>query len=226
METFESKRQFADRCGVDKSTVSKWDRAGRLVLGLDGRVDIDASLHRLEATRGGRWDVAERWRAYRAEQQAKGQANGQAPAATETATETATGPQAATEVASAESGAGEGLDLDEIGRRTRFAQMLKEEAVARQKQREDDLAAGRVIRRADVQKDLTDAVAVILGAWENVPDRLAPLLVGIDDQTRIRALLRDEIERLGHEVAAQLAQVGDAHHGADAAAAVDQERAA
>ena len=224
MITHEPKTRFAERCGVNKATVTRWHQAGRLIVDDAGQVDIDASLHLLESTRGARWDVAERWRAYRAEQGLAepdqptglpGALTSPQPRATPTtaaakpAQPTATAQPPGAEPDPSEPDAD--LDLDQIGRRTRIAQMLKEEAIARQKQREDDVLAGTLIRRADVRKDVTDATAIILGAWENLPDRVAPLLTDISDQARIRALLRDEIERLGHEVAAQLQQVDRQH---------------
>jgi hypothetical protein len=203
MQTHEQKTQFAQRCGVNRATVTRWHQAGRLVVDAEtGLVDIDASIRLLESTRGSRWDVAERWRAYRAEQTKAARA----PDAATRPTATASDP---TQPGDNSDNSDDGLDLDGIGRRTRIAQMLKEEAIARQKQREDELLAGSVIRRADVRRDLTDATAVILSAWDNLPDRVAPLLVDLSDQAHIRALLREEIERIGYEVADALKHVGE-----------------
>jgi hypothetical protein len=196
----ETQSAFAARCGVNKGTVTRWKASGRLVLAEDGLVDIDASIQRLEATRGVRHDVADRWRAYR---EAQGSTKQPQPAA-QTAADT--------DPVDSDSQPGEtaaAMDLDEIGRRTRVAQMLKEEAIARQKQREDDELAGRLIRRDAVKKDTADACAIIAGAWENLPDRMAPVLVGQTDQERIRALLRDEVDAMAREVAEQLGAIGE-----------------
>jgi hypothetical protein len=215
MQTHEQKTQFAQRCGVNRATVTRWHQAGRLVVDAEtGLVDIDASIRLLESTRGSRWDVAERWRAYRAEQAKAARTPEPKPELKpEPKPEQATRPTATasdpTQPGDNSDNSDEGLDLDGIGRRTRIAQMLKEEAIARQKQREDELLAGSVIRRADVRRDLTDATAVILSAWDNLPDRVAPLLVDLSDQAHIRALLREEIERIGYEVADALKHVGE-----------------
>jgi hypothetical protein len=203
--THEKQSAFARRCGVNRATVTRWKAAGRLVLDAKGRVDIDASLQRLESTQGVRHDVLERWRTYRA---AQGRPAGFDAAAPTQPTAPPAQPAPAPAPHPAPAADLERIDVDEIGRRTRIAQMLKEEAVARQKQREDQELAGVLIRRADVRKDLEDSVSVILGAWETLPDRVAPLLVNVDDQARIRALLRDEIERVCGDVATQLADVG------------------
>lgn len=185
MSTLERMCDFADRLGVNRSTVTRWRAAGRLVLSDDGRVDVEASQRRLEATRGGRFDVSARWDAHRG-----------APIQTGTAA-----PELAPEP---EPTPDDPLDLDEVGRRTRVAQMRKEEAIARQKEREDQELAGMLVRKAEVKRDLTDAATIILGVWESLPDRLAPILTGIEDPARVRAILRDEVEQMGHQVSAQL----------------------
>ena len=59
--TTETRAAFAARLGVNRSTVTRWIAAGRLVTTADGdRVDVEASLARLKETEGGRPDVAQR----------------------------------------------------------------------------------------------------------------------------------------------------------------------
>lgn len=94
----------------------------------------------------------------------------------------------------------------------RAARLRRERADASMRELALERERGRLIARRDVKADLTDAVAVILSAWDSFPDRLSPLLVGIEDQAQIRAVLRDEIEQLQHRVAEALTAVGDAHH--------------
>ena len=65
-------------------------------------------------------------------------------------------------------------------------------------------ARGELVLKADVRRDILDAAAIILGAWETLPDRLAPTMVGIDDQARIRAILRNEIEQLQQQISEAL----------------------
>lgn len=55
-----TKTQFAEIMGVHKSTVTRWDKAGRLVLAENGRVKVEESQTLIAATEGGRVDVAER----------------------------------------------------------------------------------------------------------------------------------------------------------------------
>jgi len=100
-------------------------------------------------------------------------------------------------------------DLTELGRQTKVQALRKLQAEADRAQMDRDVQRGRLVARDAVRKDLTDASAIILGAWETFPDRVAPVLVGIEDQARIRAVLRDEIEQVNQRVAEELAAVGD-----------------
>lgn len=56
----ESKAQFARRLGIHKSNVTRAAQTGRIVLAADGRVKVEESLARWQATKGGRDDVAMR----------------------------------------------------------------------------------------------------------------------------------------------------------------------
>lgn len=70
----ETRSQFAARIGKDKSYVTRLDQSGRLVLVGEGRsalVDIEASLQRIEETKGGRDDVADRHAAAKGKQTSK-----------------------------------------------------------------------------------------------------------------------------------------------------------
>lgn len=190
----ETQAQFARRLHKDRAHVTRLKQAGRLVLAADGRVDVEASLARIDATRGARFDVEARFAAQRAESLPL-----ELPAP-DTAPESAQDPTAIR------------IDLDEIGRRTRHAQMLEREAVARIREREEQEQAGLLIRRAAVVKAASDAVAIILNAAETLPDRVAPLLLNLNDPVRIRALLRDEVEQLLATVSQQLDVIATTGH--------------
>jgi hypothetical protein len=58
--------EFAKICEVDRSTVTRWKAAGRLVMTPKGRVLVEDSLRRVEDTKGHRDDVAERHAGHRA----------------------------------------------------------------------------------------------------------------------------------------------------------------
>lgn len=56
----ESKAAFARRLGVNKSTITRYDQAGRLVLAPNGKVKVEESLRLIAATKGDRVDVSEK----------------------------------------------------------------------------------------------------------------------------------------------------------------------
>jgi hypothetical protein len=87
--------------------------------------------------------------------------------------------------------------------------MLKAEAEARAKEREDLLAAGALVPRAEVRRDLVEAVGIILNAAETMPDRLAPILVDQSDQGTVGAILRDEVEQFLAIVSERLGALAD-----------------
>lgn len=178
--TLEHQAAFARRIQRDKGYITRLKQAGRLVM--SGRlVDVEASIARIQATRGDRFDVSARAESARVAKPAEPAAN-----------DADLGP----------------LDLDAIGRRTRIAQMLEKEASARLKAREDQESAGELVRRSAVQKLLADAATVILSAGETLPDRVAPLLVMVADQAKIRAVLADEMERFFAQVSSELRRSG------------------
>jgi hypothetical protein len=56
----ETKAQFAKRLGVNKSTVTRYGQAGRLVLAPNGKVKVEDSLRLIASTKGARLDVSEK----------------------------------------------------------------------------------------------------------------------------------------------------------------------
>lgn len=185
----ETQSAFSLRIGRDKSYVTRLKQADRLVMTIEGLVDVEASLARMEATRGDRYDVEARNQDHR-----KGPLNSGSGAGRAKEPQDPPDPL-------------DPLSLEVIGRRTRLAKMAALEADARMKAREDAVHAGALLRKETVKKVITDAVSVILHAGESLPDRLAPLLVSVPEQTRIRAILADEIEQLFRTVSEQLGRI-------------------
>ena len=195
--------EFARDMGVARSTVTRWKDSGRLVLDDDGRVLVAESKTKLKVTEG----VLP---AHEANRERLADARGRESASGALPPEPSSTPTGATTSTPPAGLVGEDA-LSKIGLKTKYEALRKLQAEADRAEMDRDIRKGQLVRRADVRKDVTDATAIILGAWENLPDRVAPLLTDISDQARIRALLRDEIERLGHEVAAQLQQIDRQH---------------
>jgi hypothetical protein len=225
-----TRAEFARRAGVNRSTITRWIESGRLTLGVDGLLD-EAEAHRQRAASESQQPHHQARKAQLDLDKAHAGARGD-DLAGRNPMQTAGGPvrMGATPADAARSASAglagdlldpDGLDglstarhglpleLDEVVRRTRHAQMLEREAVARMKAREDQEAAGQLLRRTAVERAMIDACAVIINAAETVPDRVAPLLVGVDDMARIRAVLRDEIEQFIGKASAELARVAE-----------------
>ena len=181
----ETQAEFSRRMRVNRSTVSRWKRDQRLELTEDGRIDVQASLRKLTATEGVLpANIARR------EQLAEQRAAPAAPSA----------PPASKDEPEIEG-------MEAIGIATKRAALRKLQAEADRAQMERDVQRGNLIERRDVAKDLADAVAVILNAAETLPDRLAPVLTGVAEQSTVRAILRDEVEQFLATVAERLGQV-------------------
>lgn len=183
-----TQKEFAEHLGVNKSTVTRLKQAGRLVLAADGRVDVPASLARIEATRGERHDVSQRWEEARRGAQAAQPAPASAPPA--------------------EPEPDAGLDVDHIGRRTRLAQMKKAEAEAEARIRQNAIEAGSLVAKSDVLRDMALALGEIKNALETLPDRVTPLVTGLSDDAAVRAILRDEIEQLQTASGERMKEIG------------------
>jgi hypothetical protein len=191
-----TRSELAGLLNVNKSTVTRWGHAGRLVE-VDGLCDVEACKARIAATQGVRHDVSDRWAGER------GPIAGPQPADPEPqpAGQSTQGP------GEAAGATVEGLSADTIGLRTRHAQMRRAESEAAAKELDRELAAGSVVPRADVRRDMTAAVSIIHQTAETLPDRLAPLLVSQTDLATVRAILRDEIEHFMGSVADRLDSV-------------------
>jgi hypothetical protein len=190
-----SQAEFARRAAVHRSTVTRWKQEGRLVLTDGGLVDADASLERIRATEG-----AAPMHMARRESLAEARTERQAQPPAER------GPASRPDPLEGLMG---GDVLSKLGLKTKYEALRKLQAEADRAQMQRDLERGDLIERKAVRKDMTDAVAVILNAAETLPDRLAPLLTGVAEQSTVRAILRDEVEQFLAQVSERLGQVGD-----------------
>jgi hypothetical protein len=196
MTALATQSDFARQAGVHRSTVTRWKQDGRLVLTDAGLIDVDASLERIRSTEGAAPMNYARREAL-AEARAAAQAPQPAPAAApmEPRSDTLEGLMG-------------GDVLSRLGLKTKYEALRKLQAEADRAQMQRDLERGDLVERKAVRKDLTDAVAVILNAAETLPDRLAPILTGVAEQSTVRAILRDEVEQFLSQVSERLGQVG------------------
>lgn len=178
---------FAAQMGWNRSTVTRLKQQDRIVMTDGGLVDVEASLAKISATRGTRFDVERRWEDARS-------------------VVSATAPDPDAEPAGPILAPTPEEDQHSIIRRTRIAQMRKEEAEATRRELELGELSGKLLRRDAIEDAILKAVALIFTAADGMPDRLAPQLVGVDSMERVRALIKDAVESLlgtvSHELGA------------------------
>lgn len=168
---------FAHLQGWHKSTVTRLKHAGRLVM-VGDRVDVLASLKRIEETGGMRDDVAERHATERAQKTA------------------ATGRAQVGE--GKDSGDGEKSDTateDQGGRgETRAnAQARKEAAQADLAEMEVRQKRGELIPKADVDLALRSFGASVRAKLDVVADQIAPLVAPVSDLDEVHALVSEHM---------------------------------
>lgn len=181
--TIETRAEFARRCGVNRATVTRWADAGKLVLLDDGRVDAEASLHRLAETRGGRGDVAARHAAQRGAAIPTPQGGRKnAPAA-----DTVPAPA--------------GFEAD--GGRAKWQRIGLHFG---NQQIKLDIALRRGLRYAldDAKREALGLGATVRAAVERLIDQTAPRLAVMDDPLARRLLLGREIARIRRMVRGEL----------------------
>ena len=182
--TLETRADFARRCKVNRATVTRWAEAGKLVIAADGRIDAEASLARLNETRGARADVAARHAAKR------GADIPQPPGAQKK-------PPAA-QFEAPDDGA-----LAPAGGRAKWQRIGLHYG---NQQIKLDMALRRGLRYAlaDVRGEAHGLGATVRAAVERLIDQTAPRLAVMDDPQARRALLGREIARIRRMVRGEL----------------------
>lgn len=172
----ESRSDFAKRLGVNKSTVTRYAQAGRLVE-KDGRVLVEESLAKIAATQGHRGDVAARHAKIR---------GAEIPA-----------PQQDGKNASKEAGqvAGEEDALPPAGGRQRY-QTLELHYENQQIKLEMALRRGLRFPREAVKREASGIGSTIRAALERLIDLTAPQLAAERSDTERARLIRIELKRV------------------------------
>lgn len=170
--------EFAAWLGVNKSTVSRARKAGRLVLAADGRVDFEASAAKWHATAGGRTDVAARHAANRGAAVPQGHPSEKNATARENAAPPA-------------------IEDDDTDRSSRIA--AKAALVHFENQAlKLDMAMKRGLRfhRSAVKREALGLGGMLRAAIERVIDQTAPRLAATADDAERRRVLDAELRRL------------------------------
>lgn len=173
--------QFAVIAGVRPSYVTALKKAGRLVLDDSGKVRVDDSLAKIEATR----DPA---KAAVAARHAEGRG---APAFA----------VAALPAPPAEEGAGE---PEPTSTGYTYWRERTERAKALAAERENKLADGQLLPADDVAAQVSNAITILRNGLERLPDILGPQLAAEQSEGRCRGVVAEAVELQLAEVSRRL----------------------
>lgn len=177
--TAETQAAFAKRIGRAKSWITQLKQAGRLVMTEDGKVEVEASLARIEATESPDAHHTARARAHAEE---RGRAAGLPDAPPEE-------PKKPTET------------LEAVGLRLKIAEADKREHEAEIARMERERIAGHLVAREVVDFVLADYAATLRSAMETRADRLAPIVYPLQTLEDIHAALADADEEVLRQMA-------------------------
>lgn len=194
MTTTATLSEFAALRGVKPSYVTKLKQHGRLVLTDDGRVEVEASIQRIEDTKDpNRDDVRARHAAAREPKGgAESPAQPESPAPIHAAPES---PRAADAI-SASFQKSRALG-EHFAAKTRALEFLKE--------------IGEVVELSMIRDEVENILAVTRSAFDNLPGQLAPQLVTMTDETQIDKLLQDNIEAILAELSQRMRTTTTTH---------------
>ena len=189
--TLETQKAFARRIGKDPSHITRLKQAGRLVM-QGGKVDVDASLARIEATSSvepRHLANAQRFaeeRAQRREQSEQGDDG--------TVDQTGEQPKPV--------GASKLPPIEQLGAALKMETLRLQKAKAELANLEVDKAASLLVEREEVEFLLRDIGTALRITLEGVADRLAPVLMGhCGDLPRMHAEIEDAMTEVLHEIA-------------------------
>jgi hypothetical protein len=188
--------EYAKRLGLCKQRIHQLKRDGRVVVGDDGLVDVEASDRNLAT-------MIDQRKANVARQiELAGRASSAAEPQFEVAVAELAASEATTapEVAPASSGPSSPNAAADYWTHKALRE-ASEAALSELKLREK---RGDVCDRSGVRKAIGEIVGTFCGALQLLPAQLAPTVVGIPDPQKVEALLRGAIERLMHEFSGQM----------------------
>lgn len=159
---------------VTLPAINYWAKQG-LVVVVDGKVDVDASMERLKAHVGARPDVAERH-------------------AIEHAAKSAGVPESADQTQP-------NMPLDKIRHLRALSDARIKAAEAEMREMERDKLAGRLVDKEDVEFVLKDYGATLRSLMETFADRVAPLVLPLDNLDDVHAVLTEEAARVVTDLA-------------------------
>ena len=185
---------FARLCGVDRSTVNRWLKAGRIEADAQGRIDPEAAQRLRIATESPMPHHQARKAQFEEARAASGMADGSiaAPAGSQAASAQPSEPMPAAE---------------RIGTALRLETYKLQRAKAELAAMEIDRQAGALVERAEVEFVLADFGNCLRAVMESLPDRLSGELAAHQGNvTAIHKCLEDAAREVLNEIAGRITQ--------------------
>ena len=183
--------EFARIAGVNRSTVTRWIRNGRITAGKDGRIDVDRALRERETTES----PMPHHQARKAQFDERKAA---APAGNGNGTGSGTGAPAPPTADS---------PIGDISAALKLETYRLQKAKAEKAALEADRLAGSLVEYADVEFVLDDLGQVLRALLESQADRLAGTLAGHrGDTNAIHATLEEAAHELLTEISGHMAR--------------------
>lgn len=206
----ESKAAFARRLGVHRANVTRWAQEGRVVV-VDGQVEVEASIARLDATKDpNRDDVRQRFARQRDEKRLAAAQNATAGALSTASEGTDKGEAEKNAPARNFKTGGPGateaepvMQAAEVFRKARAAKMHYE---ARRAVIRVARIGGRLAEVATIRKCAGNDGATLRSMLENLPDQAAPRLAPVRDAAGVAAILGELLDDVAATMAGLLAK--------------------
>lgn len=189
-----TRADLAAHCNVNKSTVTRWDQAGKLVWTDDGLIDFEKSLELIgQSADPAKHGVRLRHQRERDTKSLESAMNDSSPATVGprvSAERTAGNEKAPAETASSS-------DYNDFNK----ARALKEAELAKLAKIKREEQEGLLIRRDDVRKDIETLAVIVSKGLTGIPARVMPLINGEADPGKREALLEEQIRNVLAEFA-------------------------
>ncbi len=186
----ESKSNFAKRLGVNKSTVTRWGKAGRLELAQNGKVLIEPSIKKINATQGHRTDVTERHAKSRG-QSSQRNATTQQPEQNQIKTAIVS-----VEEATAENQSHQGEQNPQDQNDRSFYKAIEMDYGNKLLKLDESLERGLRISKEDFFSEIADFANSLKTGIEHLIDNTAPQIAGMSDPEEKNKKIKDQFEKL------------------------------
>lgn len=192
-----TRAEFAAHRNVNKSTVTRWARAGKIVWTEDGQIDFEASVALIATTADpAKHGVSLRHARGREDRMVSEAMQATSPTDTpQPASSTPEAPASTFLPAGASSGQSSDYEAFNKARAEKEAELAK---LARIKREEQESA---LVRRADVQRDIERLAVIVSKGLTSIPARVMPLLNAEADPGKREALLEEQIRMVLNEFA-------------------------